>query len=146
MFISKVLSKCATKIIRYHCQLIALLSAVKETRAERVKYFSKYMEQLEVHRARYTPGLSKTFRQSYWQQTYGYGGGFEYWVVGSHKAPFPLELGLNLDTNVFGGYQVHIVGGKSVSWQKMWWVVSRVESGSKACVKAVLCSKGETCA
>ena len=49
-------------------------------RAEKVRYFLKYLNQIAVHKVNYGFGVSKTYRQSFVQETYGYGGGIEFWV------------------------------------------------------------------
>ena len=50
-------------------------------RAEKVRYFLKYLNQIALHKINYGFGVSKTYRQSFVQETYGYGGGIEYWVI-----------------------------------------------------------------
>ena len=77
----------------------------KERKTERVKYFLKYMKQAGLHDTNYGVGVSKTYRQSYHQEQYGYSGGYEYWVIGSHNSAAPLELGMQIDTNLYNGYR-----------------------------------------
>jgi len=81
----------------------------EEAKADKAKYFLKYMKQMGVHGMDYGFGMSKTFRQSYVQEKYGYGGGYEFWVLGSHASTSPLEVGLRLDANLFGGYQSNML-------------------------------------
>ena len=50
-------------------------------RAEKVRYFLKYLNQIALHKVNYGFGVSKTYRQSFVQETYGYGGGIEFWVI-----------------------------------------------------------------
>ena len=50
-------------------------------RAEKIRYFLKYLNQIALHKINYGFGVSKTYRQSFVQETYGYGGGIEFWVI-----------------------------------------------------------------
>eukprot|EP00090_Calanus_glacialis_P016360 TRINITY_DN2561_c0_g1_i1.p1 TRINITY_DN2561_c0_g1~~TRINITY_DN2561_c0_g1_i1.p1 ORF type:complete len:1526 (-),score=363.79 TRINITY_DN2561_c0_g1_i1:68-4645(-) len=78
-------------------------------KADKVRYFLKYMKQMGLHKTDYGFGISKTYRQSFVQEKYGYGGGYELWVLGSHASTTPLEVGLRLDSNLFGGYQSNLL-------------------------------------
>merc|ERR1719320_997704 len=62
-----------------------------------------------IHNTEFGFGISKTYRMSFVQDKYGYGGGYEFWVLGSHSSTTPLELGMRLDTNLFGGYQSNLL-------------------------------------
>jgi len=81
----------------------------EELKADKVKYFLKYMRQMGIHNTEFGFGISKTYRMSFVQDKYGYGGGYEFWVLGSHSSTTPLELGMRLDTNLFGGYQSNLL-------------------------------------
>ena len=80
-----------------------------ERKTERIRYFLKYMEQAGLHDTSYGVGVSKTYRQSYYQEQYGYSGGFDYWVVGSHRSSAPLELGMQIDANLYNGYRDNLL-------------------------------------
>ena len=77
-------------------------------RAEMVKYFLKYMDQLSLTPSNYGWGISKTYRQSFTTEKYGFGGGLEFWIVGSHHSTVPLEITFRIDNNIFGGYQSNL--------------------------------------
>merc|ERR1719427_2575832 len=92
-----------------------------ERKAEKAKYFLKYMKQMGIHGLDYGFGISKTYRQSFIEEQYGYAGGFEYWVLGSHSSTTPLEVGMTMDANLFGGYQ-----------SNMWTMNIRIEGLGKS--------------
>ena len=81
------------------------------------------MKQAGLHTTNYGLGVSKTHRQSFQQEKYGYGGGYEYWVLGSHKSASPLELAFRIDTNLYNGYT-----------DNMLMVILRVEGLAKGIV------------
>merc|ERR1719300_920026 len=87
----------------------SLYGCNEEAKADKVRYFLKYMNQMGLHHSDYGFGLSKTYRQSFVQEKYGYGGGYELWVLGSHSSTTPLEFGFRLDSNLFGGYQTNLM-------------------------------------
>ena len=48
--------------------------------------------------------ISYQFRE-YQQNKYGYGGAYQYWVVGSQKSTTPLTVGMAISNTFFGDYQ-----------------------------------------
>ena len=79
-----------------------------DAKARRVAHFLKYMKQLKLHEIDYGFGISKTYRQSFLDEKYGYGGGQEVWIVGGHDTLVPLEVGVRLDSRLHGGRRTHL--------------------------------------
>jgi hypothetical protein len=102
-------------------------SCFSAKKTERIGYFLKYMKQSGVHTSNYGLGVSKTYRQSFHQEEYGYGGGYEYWVLGSHRSSSPLELGMQIDANLYNGYKGNLLT-----------VVVRIEGLAKGLVSKFL--------
>jgi hypothetical protein len=72
---------------------------------DKAKFFLKYMKQYSRYETEYGFGVSKTFSREYQQNKYGYGGAYQYWVVGSQKSTTPLTVGMAISNTFFGDYQ-----------------------------------------
>merc|ERR1712223_2015776 len=63
------------------------------------------MKQYSRYETEYGFGVSKAFEREYQQNKYGYGGAYQYWVVGSHKSTTPLTVGMSISNTFFRTYQ-----------------------------------------
>merc|ERR1711899_223061 len=72
---------------------------------DKAKFFLKYMKQYSRYETEYGFGVSKAFEREYQQNKYGYGGAYQYWVVGSHKSTTPLTVGMSISNTFFRTYQ-----------------------------------------
>jgi len=56
------------------------------------RYFLKYWKEHMWLRPKYTFGISKTYSRSFVDETFGYGGVFDYHTIGSHKSSSPIAM------------------------------------------------------
>merc|ERR1719334_1039739 len=102
----EVLNFVFTIFEKYSTEENTCFSAKK---AKQVGYFLKYLHQMGIHKTNYAVAVSKTFRRSFTQSKYGYGGGFDYWVIGSHGSFSPLEFSMRADTTHQNRYKANLV-------------------------------------
>jgi len=74
---------------------------------EKASFFLKYMKQYSQFEPKWGFGYSKTYVREYQQQKYGYGGSYNYYVVGSHKSTTPLSMGMGISNTFFHSYQAN---------------------------------------
>ena len=75
----------------------------------RVRYFLKYMKNLQLHSVDYGFHVSQTYRHAHYDSKYARGAGFEVWLIGGDNSFLPAEMRLKLDSNQFGGYQTNLL-------------------------------------
>ena len=63
------------------------------------------MKQYSEYETNYGFGVSKNYVREYQQRKYGYGGGYNYYVIGSHKSTTPLSMGMGISNTFFHNYQ-----------------------------------------
>jgi len=75
--------------------------------AEKAKFFLKYMKQYSEYETSFGFGVSKVFTREYQQKKYGYGGSYQYYVLGSHKSTTPISVGMGISNSFFHTYQAN---------------------------------------
>ena len=86
-------------------QWATTLSPCGQETKEKAAFYLKLMKQYSQYETSYGFGVSKAFKREYQQSKYGYGGAYQYWVVGSHKSTTPLSLGMGISSNYFQTYR-----------------------------------------
>ena len=77
---------------------------------ELARYFLKYWKEHMWLRPKYTFGISKTYARRFTDEKFGYGAGFEYHTVGSHKASSPIAIFGEVKETQFKGHEMQIFG------------------------------------
>jgi len=71
---------------------------------ENAEFFLRFMKQYRRYETDYRAGVSKTWIREYQKEKYGYGGTYQYTVIGSKNSSMPLEVNLAISSTYMNSY------------------------------------------
>merc|ERR1712214_36965 len=71
---------------------------------ENAEFFLRFMKQYRRYETDYRAGVSKTWIREYQKEKYGYGGTYQYTVIGSKNSSIPLEVNLAISSTYMNSY------------------------------------------
>jgi len=79
------------------------INPCNEKVANLARYYLKFMKQFSNFETDWGFGVSKTYAREFRKEKYGYGGGYVFYVIGSHDSTTPLQIGAGMTSNILDG-------------------------------------------